>query len=144
MPFATPADVATRLGRALSAAEQVLATQVIESVTGQIADAVDRDAAWAAALDPVPKTLKTLCVEKVIIVGTNPNGLAAESEDLGAHSYSRTFQRSNDVGIFLTENEKRLAREAVYGTLAGSSSPRSMIDRIQDLNESRDVDEVEA
>ena len=144
MPLATAADVAVRLGRSLTAAETAMAEQVIAAVTGQIVDAVDRDAAWADGLDPadVP-VLKALCVEKVIVVGTNPNGLAAESEALGAHSHSRTFQRSNDAGMFLTDQEQRLCRSAVYGTLTGSSTPRALEDRLTDLREGRDVDEVE-
>lgn len=144
MPFATAADIETRLGRALTAAEQAMAEQTIATVTAQIVDAVDRDAAWAAALNPVPGMLKALCIEKVIVVGTNPNGLASESKSLGAFSSSRTFQRSNDVGIVLTEAEQRLARMAVYGTLAGTSSPRGVPDRITDLRENRDVDEPES
>lgn len=144
MAFATVEDVERRLGRDLTVAEAALTEDVIESVTAQIVDAVDRDADWATALDPVPGVLKTLCVEKVIVVGTNPNGLAVESKNLGAFSYSRTFQRSNDSGILLTEEEARRVRAAVYGSNAGSSTPRSVIDRVIDLNENRDVDEEPA
>lgn len=144
MALATTADVETRLGRALTAAEEALAEQTIEAVTAQIVDEVDRDLDWAADLDPVPGVLRSLCVEKVIVVGTNPSGLASENETLGAHTYGRTFQRSNDVGIFLTDLEKRIARQAVYGTNAGSSTPRALPDRMIDLAENRDVDEVEA
>jgi hypothetical protein len=144
MAFATAADVATRLGRNLTTEESAMAEQVIESVTAQIVDAVDRDLDWAAALDPVPGLLKSLCVEKVIVVGSNPQGLASESRTLGQASSSKTFQRSNDAGIFLTDQEQRLVRMAVYGSLSGSSTPRTVPDRLIDLRENRDVDEVEA
>lgn len=140
MAFATVDDVATRLGRALTEAEEAMASQTIEAVTAQIVDAVDRDGAWADALDPVPGLLKALCVEKVIVVGSNPNSLAAESETLGAHSRSRTFQRSNDSGIFLTDAEQRQCRLAVYGSNSGTASSESVVDRLIDLDEGRDVD----
>jgi hypothetical protein len=68
---------------------------------------------------------------------TNPAGVAAES--LGAHSV--TYQRERDGGLFITEAEGRGLRLAVYGTNTGSSSPRSVTDRIIDLRENRDVDE---
>lgn len=132
MAFAVANDVATRLGRSLTTAETSLCTQTIEAVTAQIIDEVDRTAAWAAALSPVPGVLKTLCVEKCVVAIANPNGLAAESETLGQHSHSRTFQRTSDVGVFLTENEKRLARLAVYGTLSGSSRTHATVDDVFD------------
>lgn len=141
MAFATPDDVATRLGRALTDAEEAMAAQVIEAVTAQIVDAVDQDADWATALDPVPGLLKTLCVEKVIVIGTNPNGLAAESHELGAASRSRTYQRSNDGGIFLTENEQRLARLAVWGTLTGSGRTASAIDDVLDYADDAELND---
>lgn len=140
MALASTDDIAIRLGRDLTAAEAALADQTIAAVTAQIADAVDRDLDWAEALDPVPGLLKTLCVEKVIVVGSNPNSLANESQTLGAYSHSRTFQRSNDSGVFLTDAEQRMARLAVYGTNSGSASQESMIDREIDLIEGRDVD----
>jgi hypothetical protein len=114
MPFATFEDVAIRLGRPLTAAEEAMAGSVIELVTGLIADAVGKDAAWAVALDPVPPTLRAVCVEKTLAVGSNPNRLAAFSEQLGAHQVSKTFPRS-DVGVFLTDEEERRVRAAVYG-----------------------------
>lgn len=128
MAFATTDDVATRLGRSLTAAEEAMAEQVIEIVEAQIIDAVDKDAAWATALNPVPPLFKALCVEKVIVVGSNPNGLAAESKTLGQASQSRTYQRSNDAGIFLTIEEERRVRLVVFGTLVGSARVDSTLE----------------
>jgi hypothetical protein len=141
LAFATQEDVEIRLGRVLSEAEGFQADAVITTVTGLIADAVDRSAAWAADLDPVPETLRALCVEKAIGAIANPSNLASESEQLGAHQRSHTFPRAGDVGLFLTDAEQRRSREAVYGATTGSSSPRSMIDRVTDLRENRGVDE---
>jgi hypothetical protein len=142
MPFATSDDVATRLGRDLTAAETAMAEQVIDMVTGLIVDEVDRDLAWATALDPVPAVLKALCVDKVIAVGANPSGLRASSQTLGQASYSKSFR--DDAGLWLTPQQARLVRQAVYGSLSGSSTPRTVQDRLIDLRENRDVDEVEA
>lgn len=141
MAFATAEDVATRLGRDLSAAEEALAEYVIDSVTGEIVDAVDQDADWATALTPVPSVFKTLCVEKVVVVGTNPNGLASESKTLGQASQSRTYQRSNDDGIFLTDSEKRKVREAYYGTLSGTSRTRSALDDVFDYADDGEIND---
>lgn len=139
MAFATTDDVATRLGRALTGAEAAMAEQVIESVTAQIADAVNHDLTWAEDLDPVPGVLKTLCVEKVIVVGSNPSGLAAENESLGAYSHGRTFQRSNDVGVWLTAAEQRMARLAVHGRLSTSVRQSSHVDTVIDLLEDGEI-----
>lgn len=141
MAFATADDVATRLGRSLTDAEEATAEQVIALATGLIADEVDRDAAWAEDLDPVPEALKGICVEKAKVAVSNPSGAAAIQEAIGSYSYSRTAPRSEDGGVFLTEAEGRIIRQAVYGTSAGSSSPRALPDRMIDLAESRDVDE---
>lgn len=141
MAFATYSDVSTRLGRSLTSAEQSQATEVIATVTGLIVDVVDRDADWAKELSPVPEALKAICVEKAISVITNPQGVASYSEALGAHSYSQTSRRSADVGVFLTPFEERQVQRAVYGRNSGSSTPRSLVDRVIDLNEGRDPDE---
>lgn len=138
MAFATADDVATRLGRSLTDAEEAIATDAISVVEGQIIDEVDRDAAWATALDPVPLVLKALCVGKAInAISRREPAIAAES--LGAHSV--TYARETSTDLFLDEREGRLVRQAVYGSLTGSSTPRALHDRLIDLDESRDVDE---
>lgn len=141
MAFATHEDVQTRLGRDLTSTEQAAATDVIATVTGLIVDCVDRDEEWAEDLSPVPAALKAICVEKAIGAISNPHGVASFSESLGAHSYSQTSRRSADVGPFLTPFEERQVQRAVYGRNSHSSSPRSVVDRIIDLAEARDVDE---
>ena len=64
--FATADDVATRLGRSLTAAEVLFCQAVIEDVTGLICDAVGEPRTWADSLSPVPGTLRTLCIEKTL------------------------------------------------------------------------------
>jgi len=131
MAFATADDVAARLGRALTAAEETLVDAVVEQVTDLIADAVGEDADWAADLSPVPAVLTAICVEKAISVGSNPNGVASRSETLGAFSSSENFRK--DSGLYLTPLEERLARRAVLGRLSGSSRPESTADEVHDL-----------
>lgn len=142
MAFATATDVSDRLMRALTAAETTAAEAAIETVTGLIADAASRDGDWAADLDPVPETLRALCVEKAVGVIVNPANAASESKDLGAASLSRTFPRSADGGIFLTEAEERRVTWSVYGSNSASSTPRSVMDRNIDILEGRDVDDI--
>lgn len=136
--FAEPKDVETRLGRPLSDKENDVATSVITTVTGLIADSVGRDAAWAEGLDPVPEALKSICVEKAIGAIANPTNLASSSEALGAYSRSQTFPRSADVSVFLSEFEERLIDRAVYGNASTVAYPESTVDRVIDLREGRE------
>lgn len=139
MAFATADDVGQRLGRSLNDGEKGTATSVIATVTGLITDVVDRDAAWAAALDPVPEALKSVCVEKAIAAIANPSNLAAESEQLGAYQHSQTFQRSNDTNPFLTPFEERMVARAVYGANSGTSRPTSTVDELITLAEGEEL-----
>lgn len=130
MAFATYSDVATRLARTLTTAEQNQATAVIAAVTGLITEEVGKAdvANWAATLSPVPETLKSLCVEKAVAVISNPRSVASESVRLGAAERSSTFPRASDIGIFLSDEERLRARRAVGAPTAGTSRPRSVVD----------------
>jgi hypothetical protein len=133
MAFATSSDVATRLMRTLTTAETTLATYAIAEVTGLIAEALDKDDDWAAALTPVPSTLKSLCVEKAVGLIVNPNNVASHSESLGAFSHSETFPKASDVGIFLSSAEKNRAKRAVYGSnLIEVRTPSAMEEFLED------------
>lgn len=130
--FATNEQVGIRLGRALSAAEEAFVDEVVADVTLLIAECLGEDEDWADALDPVPRTFKTICVEKAILVGSNPNGLTSRSETLGSFSESETFRRDAG-GIMLTDDEERRVRLAYYGRSSGSSRPESTADEVHDL-----------
>jgi hypothetical protein len=140
--FAKAEDVETRLGRSLTAQEESTAEAVIATVTGLIVDCVDRDAEWAKDLDPVPEALKAICVEKVRAEIVNSAGVRSQSETLGAHQRSETFRSSSEAGIFLTPFEERQVMRAVYGKNSGSSTPRSLVDRVIEQAEGRQVDET--
>lgn len=120
MAFATTSDVATRLGRDLTTAETASAQLAIDVTQGAIAEAVSKTVAWATALTPVPAYLRVLCVEKAVQVLANPHSVASHTKQIGAMSESETFQRSQDGGIFLTDDEERRCRRVVWGRTTDS------------------------
>lgn len=139
MIYATTAEVAARLGRELTPAEQTQVSGVLVDVGGLLNEAAGKPAAWVPV--PPPPLFKTLSVEKAVAVVANPLSLASESEQLGAYQHSQTFQRGMDVGIFLTEHEDQLVADAVYAPSSGSSTARSLVDRIVNLRDGREVDD---
>lgn len=143
MPLASTDDVATRIGEIpLSETRLAMAGQLLEFADGVILDAVDKSEEWLDGLgEDVPPVLRGLAVELVARAMASPQGLAAASETLGSYSRSETYRRDLSTAMALTELEERLCRRAVYGRTAGSSTPRSLIDRVIDINEGRDPDE---
>lgn len=127
MAFATAEDVATRLGRELTADEEATAELVIELTTGLIETAANENAAWSAALVPVPKLFTILCLERAVRTILNPTGAASLSKTLGQFSYSETRPRAEDLGLLLTEGEERLVRRALGKPPSTSSRPKSVI-----------------
>lgn len=133
MAFATTDDIAARLGRdSLTAAELSQATSLIEGATAVIAEAVDKDDAWVAALDPVPNVLRVVTVEAVVRAMANPSGLRSESEQLGSYQHSQSF-RDDGGGFWLTTTERMLVRRAVWGALSGSSRPTGVVEQVYDV-----------
>lgn len=131
MAFAATDDVATRLGRALTTAEEGMVELVLDSVTSLIAEAVDRDDAWADDLDPVPMTLRVICIEKAVGIAANPTALVSASEQLGAYQHSQTYARmTSPAPILLSDEERRRARRAVYGLNTASPRVPSIADDI--------------
>jgi len=145
MALATSEDVETRLQRDLTDDEVSLSEQVIETVTGLIADAVDQTVAWVEAREPASPVLRALCVERVITAISNPANLSSDSETLGTHTYSQTHRRpSEGGGLELTDAEERMASRAVYGTTSAVGSVDSPFNRLINLREGREPDEDEA
>lgn len=126
--FAEVADVEARLGRELAEGERDAARLILEVVSGMIWEAADKDVAWASALEPVPALLRALAIEKAVGAVANPTNLASASETLGAYSYSETYPRALDVGVFLTADEERAVRRAVYGSGATSATVPNGLD----------------
>jgi len=117
--FATVSDVESRLGRELTDAETDQIEWVLALVTSLIADA---GGIAAADFDPVPAYFKVLCVEKCVVALSNPTGLAAQSETLGAYSYSNTFPRNagDSIGVFLNDHELRYVRQIANNAVSAS------------------------
>lgn len=133
LTFATTTDVATRLGRDLTDAERAQAQGALEDTAGLMRVEADKDDDWMP--DPVPATLKAMSIQKAVAALINPNNVAATSRTLGAFSESLTFQRSQDGGVFLSEEEGRRVRLAVYGSNAGTGRARSVIDDVLDFQD---------
>jgi len=134
MAFATAEDVATRLGRVLTATEAATAEMLIEAATAVIAEAASKNDAWATALTPVPQFLHFLCVELVVRSMANPEALTRFQEQLGAYSSTKAFQSpASGGGLMLAEWEVNAVRRTVYGTLSGSARVESLADDIADL-----------
>ena len=123
--FCTPADIATRLGRDLTEAEQGTVEMLCELVTGEIAAAVDKDADWPGSLEAIPASLRTIAIEVVSRLMLNPTGLSSTSETLGAYSYTQRFggdtmSQAGGGGVALTAAAKRRVRRAVFGASVDS------------------------
>jgi hypothetical protein len=136
MPLATTAEVATRMGRALTAAEQATAAQLLATLDAIVVEEAGKTLDWLEDLEEVPLQLQQLAIEKVKALLENPQGLAAESKGLGQYTRSRTYRRQGDGGgeLWLTPAEGSLVRRVVWGQGApASSTPRSLIDRVTEL-----------
>lgn len=130
MAFATADDVATRLLRDLTPAETSAVEAVLAIVTDLMVNAAGKTA--EGDISPVPAALKLLAIEKAIQLLNNPRGLASLSEQLGSASRSETYPRASDIGLFLSDAEERLIRNAVLGATRGSAKVRSIVDEMAD------------
>lgn len=130
--FCTVADVATRMGRDLTDAERNTAQMLCEAVTGEIAAAVDRDAAWPATLTSIHPALRTVAIEAVARTMRNPGGFSSTSETLGVYSYTERFAGDTGDGgsasVVLTRAEQRHVRRIVFGGSVASIPVASIFD----------------
>lgn len=125
--FATAADIAARLGRPLTSAEED--TQVpllLDIATGLIAESVGRDQAWAddqIADADAPATYRLICIEVVLRGLQNPAGVESQTETLGAYSHTQRYGSGDAAafGLDLTDAEERRLSRAAYGTNAASA-----------------------
>jgi hypothetical protein len=124
--FATTQDVAARLGRELTEAEDEQAEYLLDAATSVVAEALGRDDAWADALDPVPTIVLVYTVELVVRAMGNPQGAASVQETLGQYSHSVRYDPGT-AGMVLTDLETLRLRRGVNGQLSGSARLDSMI-----------------
>lgn len=134
MAFATVDDIADRLEEpgGLAAGPLASATLLLDLATAIVAQAVDRDEAWAAALTPVPEILRGLTIELVCRAMASPQGLKSATEQLGAYQRGETYRDGMSSHLLLTDQEAMLARRTVEG--ANTASPRvpSVLDDVDD------------
>jgi hypothetical protein len=128
MAFVTDTQIAARLGvPSLSTVQAAQAAQLIDAVTGMIAEAVGKDDAWADALDPVPRVVRGMALEIVVRVMNNPSTAGTITEQLGSYSYTQVFREN---GLLLSDSETAVLRRAVYG---GDSTGAPLENVLDDL-----------
>lgn len=120
MAFASTSDMQNRLGKTFSPTEGSMATYLLDAATSLIAQAADKDDAWAAAYD-APVAIKSLCVEVVARVMSNPNLLQSYDERLGQYELRGSFPTAG-IGLLLTEHEELFVRRIVFGVASTSMS----------------------
>lgn len=129
--FCTVTDIATRLGRDLTAPEQATVQMLCELVTNEIAAAADKDADWPGSLTAVALPLRAIAVDVVTRVMRNPSGFSSTSETLGAYSYTERYGSDDSTtggGLALTPAEARRARRAVFGASVSSIEVASIFE----------------
>lgn len=140
--FASLDDLAVILGvgtaSALTEMQLTQAEMLLPMVAGLIIDAVDRDTAWALALDSVPPIIRAVCLTVVKRFMDNPSGARSQSETLGQYSYAASFT-DGAHGLMLTDAEVALCRRAVYGRGSGSSRPLTILDDLIELSETGEI-----
>ena len=133
MAFATSTDVATRLGRELTSAEEEQADLLLDMATASIANAVGKDDEWAEDLSPVPEILRGFCIELTCRAMANPQGLFSKSETIGSYSYTNSFNRDTPSGLSLSPLEQRVLRKAVGRLVYDVRTPTSTEVFLEDL-----------
>jgi hypothetical protein len=124
MAFASVEDIAARLGRVLTDLEKGAATFLLEGAQAIVEAAVERT---EEQIDPLPPVLRFVTVEVVCRAMANPQGLASESETLGAYSHTERYSGEGVSDILLTKLEELMVRRAVHGTLSATAQTGSVV-----------------
>lgn len=125
MAFASVDDVKARLARPLTEADEAAAEFLLIGAQMFVEAAAEKTEAQLG--DEVPPVLRFVAVEVVCRAMANPQGLASESETLGAYSHTERYS-AEGADLLLTKTEELLVRRAVHGTLSGSTEPASLAD----------------
>lgn len=131
MAFATTQDVAARLGRELTTAEDETAEYLLDAATSVVTEAVGKDDDWASDLeasDDIPNVVRIVTTELAVRALGNPTGAQSVQETLGQYSHSVRYAGIYEGGgLLLTATEEMLLRRTVRGVLSGSARLDSMI-----------------
>lgn len=122
MAFASIDDVKARLGRPLTEADEAAANFLLVGAQMFVEAAAEKT---EEQLDSFPPVLRFVTVEMVCRAMANPQGLASESETLGAYSHTERYS-AEGADLLLTKTEELLVRRAVHGTLSGSAELASL------------------
>jgi hypothetical protein len=132
--FCTPQDVATRLGRDLTAAETPQVEMLCELASASITEAVTKTEEWRATLTAIPLLLRVVAIELVSRSMPNPASFASTTETLGAYSYTQRYRdASGGGGLLLTDAEARMVRRAVYGRSSATTMPTGTLTQTLEL-----------
>lgn len=134
MAWPTNAEIATRLGRTLTTAEEDQADLLLEQAVAAVADACGKDDDWADALDPIPVALAGIVIEATARAITAPIGVRSTQEQLGSYSHSESYNDQLAQGLQLTPAEERRARRIVFGSNSGSATLPNVLDELFDLS----------
>ena len=135
MAWPTKTDVATRLGRTLTTAEQNQADLLLEQAIAAIADACGKDDAWADQLDPIPAALAGLTIEVVARTMAVPIGVRSTQEQLGQYARTESYPDQLAGGLQLTDVEERRARRIVFGSSSGSAQAGSILNDLFEIDD---------
>lgn len=135
MAWPTNADIALRLARDLSAAEEAQADLLLEQAIAAVADACGLDDDWAAALTPIPAALAGLVIELVARTMAVPIGVRSTQEQLGQYSHTESYPDAFAGGLQLTDVEERRARRIVFGSNTATTRAESILNDVYDLDD---------
>lgn len=133
MAFATAENVADRLALTFTSAQTAQCEVILDQVTGLIASACDKDDDWADDLTPIPVALAAFTIEKTAAAMAAPLGVRSESEQLGAHSHSVSYQDAVTGTVELTEAEELKVRRIVYGSNSATARMSSVVDDVYEF-----------
>jgi hypothetical protein len=136
MSYATKEDLAKRLRREFSSADGETADLLLDLASVEVTAALGKGEEWEKEQQEEeatpPRVLRLVTLEVAARVMSNPQGVGAMREQLGAYSLSEDFRGMTEAaGIALTEREKLLVRRAVHGRTSGSPRTGSLATELE-------------
>lgn len=128
--FASAAEVAARLGRTFTDAENDQVDMLLQLASLAVAGACDKDDAWVATVAPVPPIVRVITIECVVRAFVNPDGARTRQEQLGQYGTTVTYAAAAPSGISLSPVEERAVRSAVFNGSTGSARLSGVLEDI--------------
>jgi len=127
MSYATPEEVAARLGRTFTPEETTQATALLEGAADSIAAACGHEVGWSP--EDVPAGFKEVSIQAATRGMLNPAGQTSESEQLGSYQHGTNYAESA-AGSSLTRREVLAVRRAYFGSNAAAPRVRGLVDDV--------------